>query len=191
MKVFNVLVNEVYNFETTNSIYSFLSKEDAEAKVKQLRDNYMEQMKPDPECYEITDETDEFECYPDGNCGEEHYSVQIHECEVETNYHDLRTMATALEIGEFMDKVNAMPADYWDVRDKQGTKVYPMPEDENGTTCCVILADVCDGYIYVEVKRIVRTSNGIYLECTADGGEYKVPLSFVMDGYLQEVTSMI
>lgn len=191
MKVFNVLVNEVYSFETTNSIYSFLNKEDAEAKVKQLRDNYMQQVEPDPECYHIDEDKDTFECYPEGDYGEEHYTIQIYECEVEANYHDLRTMATALEIGEFMDKVNAMPADYWDVIDEQGTKVYPMPEDEYGTTNSVILADVCDGYIYVEVKRIVRTSNGIYLECTADGEEYKVPLSFVMDGYLQEVTSMI
>ena len=189
MKVFNVLVNEVYNFETSNSIYSFLNKEDAEAKVKQLRDNYMQQVEPD-DGYEITDDIDEFESYPQGDYGEEHYTVQIHECEVETNYHDLRTMATALEIGEFMDKVNAMPADYWDVRDKQGTKVYPMPE-ENGTTNCVILADVCDGYIYVEVKRIVCNNKGVHLECTADGCEYTVSLGEVMDGYLQEVTSMI
>lgn len=190
MKVFNVLVNEVYNFETSNSVYSFLSKEDAEAKVKQLRDNYMQQMEPD-DGYEITDESALFDCYPEGDYGEEHYTIQIYECEVEANYHDLRTMATALEIGEFMDKVNAMPADYWDVIDEQGTKVYPMPEDEYGTTNCIILADVCDGYIYVEVKRIVRTSNGIHLECTADGCEYTVSLGEVMDDYLQEVTSMI
>ena len=82
MKVFNVLVNEVYNFETTNSIYSFLSKEDAEAKVKQLRDNYMQQVEPD-DGYEITDEPALFDCYPEGDAGEEHYTVQIYECEVE------------------------------------------------------------------------------------------------------------
>lgn len=191
MKVFNVLVNEVYSFETSNSIYSFLNKEDAEAKVKQLRDNYMQQVEPDPECYHIDEDKDTFECYPEEDYGEEHYTIQIYECEVETNYHDLRTMATALEVCEFMDKVNAIPADYWYVRDKQGTKVYPMPEDEYGTTNCIILADVCDGYIYVEVKRIVRTNKGVHLECTAVGCDYTVSLGEVMDGYLQEVTSMI
>lgn len=82
MKVFNVLVNEVYNFDTTNSIYSFLNKEDAEAKVKQLRDNYMQQMEPYLEGYHIDEDKDTFECYPYEEYGEEHYTIQIYECEV-------------------------------------------------------------------------------------------------------------
>ncbi len=82
MKVFNVLVNDVYSFDTTNTIYSFFSKEDAETKVKELRDNYMEQIKPDPEYCNIAEDKDAFECYLVDCYGEEHYSVQIHECEI-------------------------------------------------------------------------------------------------------------
>lgn len=118
MKVFNVLVNEVYNFETSNSIYSFLNKEDAEAKVKQLRDNYMQQVEPD-DGYEITDEPALFDCYPEGEYGEQHYTVQIYECEVEgSDSTTVRSLAMRQMEQELIEVVKEYGEDgYLDVDD--------------------------------------------------------------------------
>ena len=82
MKVYVLTINEVYDYEEFNhNPRVFMKREDAIAELNDIKEEAKEEFAEDFDQFD--DGENGFEMYADGRYSEGHYSVYVHEVEVE------------------------------------------------------------------------------------------------------------